>query len=377
MNLAVRDVKHNTGRFALTCLGLGMLLGVALSMIGIYRGLVEDALALTRSPGAQLWIVEQGTRGPFAESSRLAGDVREAVERIGGIAEAGSVTYQSVETRHNGRKLRLYVVGYQVGRIGGPANITAGRALTRNHYEIVVDRSTGLKLDEKIRLDRETFRVVGITSGQVSSAGDPVVFLSLEDSQDLQFKLAAGEARRQAAKGIGSTPLDSVNAIIARLYPHASLESVSRKIEKWKHLSVISQSNQEEILTKSVVERARKQIGLFTAILLVVSTVVIALIIYTMTMDKMREIATLKLIGASDFTIAGLIVQQSVIMGMIGFALGAVLVRLGKDGFPRRVILMPEDGLMFAAAVLVVCLLASALGVHAALKIEPAEALSR
>ena len=49
MNLAYRDIRHNLGRFVLTCIGLGMLLGVVLAMIGIYRGLVSEALALALS----------------------------------------------------------------------------------------------------------------------------------------------------------------------------------------------------------------------------------------------------------------------------------------------------------------------------------------
>jgi putative ABC transport system permease protein len=106
-----------------------------------------------------------------------------------------------------------------------------------------------------------------------------------------------------------------------------------------------------------------------------VSTVIIALIIYTMTMDKLREIATLKLIGAPDRTIVGLIVQQSILMGAVGFAVGAVLITLVKDVFPRRVIVLPQDVAMLGLVVLVVCLVASGLGVRLALKVEPAKAL--
>ena len=71
-------------------LGLSLLLGIVLSMIGIFRGLEFDALALARAPGADLWVVESGTRGPFAEASRVPGDTREAVARIGGVVAAGS-----------------------------------------------------------------------------------------------------------------------------------------------------------------------------------------------------------------------------------------------------------------------------------------------
>jgi putative ABC transport system permease protein len=124
-----------------------------------------------------------------------------------------------------------------------------------------------------------------------------------------------------------------------------------------------------------VVDRARRQIGLFMAILLAVSAVVVALIIYTMTMEKLKQIATLKLIGAPDRTIVGLIVQQALALGAIGWASGLVLVLLVKDYFPRRVVLEPENALMLAGIIGLVCVLASGLGVRAALRVDPATAL--
>jgi len=375
MNLAYRDIRHNLGRFLLTCFGLSLLLGVVLSMIGIYRGLVEDALTLVRTPAVDVWVVESGTRGPFAESSRIPGDTREAIARLQGVSAAGGVTYQSVEALHAGQKLRLYVVGYEPGRPGGPDRVAAGRTLGRSHYEMLADKRTGLSLGTQVALGRNNFRVVGLTDGQVSSGGDPVIYLTLLDSQELQFELAPPAARRETARGAGPGNTDTINAVVARVSQNASAARVAEAAQRWKHLSAMTQAEQENILTRSVVERARKQIGLFTAILLVVSAVIIALIIYTMTMDKLREIATLKLIGAPDRTIIGLIVQQALAMGVIGFGFGAFLITTIKDYFPRRVILQPEDGLALAAVVILVCILSSGLGVRLALKVDPATAL--
>lgn len=375
MNLALRDIRQNLGRFLLTCVGLSLLLGVVLSMIGIYRGLVEDALTLARTPGVDVWVVESGTRGPFAESSRIPGDTREAIARLQGVSAAGSMTFQSIETRYGSDKLRLYVVGYEVGRPGGPAKLVAGRPIARSHFEMVADQRAGLPLGARVALGRNTFTVVGLTSGQVSSGGDPVVYITLLDSQELQFELAPPAARRQLARGNGVGDTDTINAVVARISANRSPERVADAARRWKHLSAMTQAGQETILTRSVVERARKQIGLFTAILLVVSAVIIALILYTMTMDKLREIATLKLIGAPDRTIIGLIVQQALAMGVIGFGFGALWIVAIKDYFPRRVVLHPQDGLALAVAVIVVCVLSSGLGVRLALKVDPAAAL--
>jgi putative ABC transport system permease protein len=130
------------------------------------------------------------------------------------------------------------------------------------------------------------------------------------------------------------------------------------------------------VLSRSVVERARRQIGLFTSLLLIVSTVIIGLIIYTMTIDKKKSIATLKLIGAPDRKIVGLILQQALALGVISFVVGAALINAAQGYFPRRLLLEPTDAAMLFGIVLLVCLLASALGVRYALKIDPASALA-
>lgn len=375
MNLAYRDVRHNLFRFLLTCLGLSLLMAVVLSMIGIYNGLVVDALTIARAPQTDLWVVESGTRGPFAEASRIPGDTREAIARLHGVTEAGSITYQTAEAEVAGNKLRVYVVGYEPGRPGGPAALIDGRPIAQSHFEMVADKRAGLELADRIRLGRNTFVVVGRVENHVNSGGDPAVYITLRDAQELQFELAPPAARVQQARGGVAQSPDTVNAIIARVNANAEANVVAETARQWKHLAATTQVEQELILTRSVVDRARRQIGLFMGILLTVSAVVIALIIYTMTMEKLKQIATLKLIGAPDRTIIGLIVQQALALGGTGWALGLVLVMLIKDFFPRRVVLEPINALALAGIIVVVCILASGLGVRAALKVDPATAL--
>jgi putative ABC transport system permease protein len=320
-------------------------------------------------------VVEAGTRGPFAEASRIPGDLREAVARLAGVAAAGSVTYQTVEADYRGSKNRIYVIGYEPGRPGGPPAITAGRTIARSHYELVADERSNLAVGERLRLGRTTFTVVGLTRGQVASGGDPTVFITLLDAQKLQFDLAPPASRVQKARGGPQATRDTINAVIAQLEPNASPENVAAATYRWKHLSAITQAQQEEILTRSVVNRARQQIGMFTVILLLVTAVVIALIIYMMTMEKLKPIATLKLIGAPDRIIVGMIVQQALALGMIGLATGFALVTAIKNFFPRRVVLEFDNVFILGLIVVAVCLVASALGVRAALKVDPATAL--
>lgn len=375
MNLAWRDIRHSLTRFVMTCAGLGLLLSVVMAMIGIYRGIVVDALTIARAPNADIWIVEARSRGPFAEASRLPADTRQSIARIAGVEAAGAITYQTVEGDLRGARRRLYVIGYRIGELGGPPSIVEGRAIARSHYELVADRTAGLGVGERIRLGRTTFEVVGLTAQAVNSGGDPAVFLTLADAQKLQFDLDPSAARIQQARGGQPASRETVNAVVARVAPYADVETVAASVRQWKHLGAITQEEQEAILSQSLVDKARRQIGMFTGLLLAVSAVIIALIIYTMTMEKMRQIATLKLIGAPDSRIVGMIVQQALLLGMIGFALGATLIYNIKDYFPRRVILEVDNVMALGGIVIVVCLLASALGVRIALKADPAIAL--
>ena len=192
----------------------------------------------------------------------------------------------------------------------------------------------------------------------------------------LQFDLAPPAARRETARGAsGPRPTWSTPWSHA-LGRKPRCRTVADTIRRWKHLSVLTDTEQEQLLTRTVIERAKRQLGLFMIILTVVSAVIIALIVYTMTMDKIREIATLKLIGAPDRTIVGLILQQALMMGAIGFFAGTLFVYLFNDRFPRRIEMLPEDIASLFGVVVLVCLLASMLGVRAALRVDAARALT-
>ena len=378
MNLAYRDIKHNLLRFVLTNFGLSLLLGIVIVITGVYGGLVDDALRQARAANADLWVVEAGTNGPFAESSRIPGDTRELVARVYGVERAGAVTYQSVQTELNGKPLRLFLIGYELGRPGGPPQLIAGRDIIRSHYEIIVDRSAGLALGQEVPLGTHGhyFTVVGLMRNALTSSGDPVAYVTLLDAQALQFELAPPAERREVARSGMSETTNQINAVIAKVSPYVPINEAATALARWKHLTTLTQAQQENLLTTQVIEKSRRQQLLIMVLLIIVSAVIIALIIYTLTMDKVRSIATLKFVGAPDRTIIGLIVQQALSMGIVSYMIGLALVLTFQSYFPRRLVLDPESiGVVFLVTVLI-CLAASTLGIRLALKIDPAEALA-
>ena len=107
INLAARDILHGWGKFVFTGVGLGLLIGVTLSMAGIYRGLVDDGKALLAIGGADLWVVQRDTLGPYAEPSSVRDDVYRSLLGIPGVAAAGNVTYLTMQIEHTRGEVRV------------------------------------------------------------------------------------------------------------------------------------------------------------------------------------------------------------------------------------------------------------------------------
>jgi putative ABC transport system permease protein len=394
MNLALRDVRYRPGRFLLTGLGLSLLLATVMAMSGIYRGLVEEATSLLRSMGADLWVVQKDTNGPFAEVSRLPEDLYRVVRAVPGVREAAPVSFQSLLLRAGDRPLRVQMIGHRPAALGAAPAVAAGRPLLRARREMLLDRKAGVPLGAALRVGRVDFTVVGLTEGIVGNAGDPVAFVSLEDAQEIQFLKANETVRNERARleaSVRATPaladvpaaalgpvvenVHLVNAVLVRLEPWANAAEVAAHVERWNHYRAMTTAEQEDVLVRSLIERARQQLLLFRIILVVVVAVIIALIIYTLTLEKTRDIATLKVLGARDRTIAGLIVQEALALGLVGYGLGAVLIAFTYEYFPRRVAVIAFDQAALLVVIVGICLLASLLGIRRAVRIDPATAL--
>jgi putative ABC transport system permease protein len=211
--------------------------------------------------------------------------------------------------------------------------------------------------------------------------------LSLRDAQELQFKKSNDAIRNERARATDSLREATLprraaeqdthiaNAIAVRTSPSADPADVARDIRAWKPYDVLTTAEQEHLLTSIVIDKVSRQIRLFTVILLLVSTVIVALIVYTMTLDKVRDIATLKLIGAPQSLISRLILQHAVALGAMAFVVGAGLINVVYDRFPRRVVLLRGDELLVLGILMVMCVVASLVGIRRAASIEPLQAL--
>ena len=280
--------------------------------------------------------------------------------------------------------------------------LVAGRPLRQAHFEMIADRSLGLPLGEKLKLGKDVYEVVGLTKGMVGTGGDGLCFFPVSDAATIQFDVPGEGVRleRQArraraegqdigqmqpllleraagpASGIPALAPPQVSAVMVTLQPGANAAQVAATFATWPDITVYSTGQQINLLLAGMVDKARRQLGLFRALLIIISTIIMALIIYTLTLDKIHDIAMLKLMGARNGIMVGLILQQALIIGALGYGLAYWLGTFAFPKFPRLVVIETPDLLSLAAIVLGISVLSSLLGIWKAMRVEPNKVLS-
>ena len=422
MNLAIKDIRYHLLRFLSSTVGVALLMMIVLTIGGIVRGIILDSSTIVEETGADLWVVQRGWIGPFVEISRFPEEDYHAIQETRGVAEASPLVmaWDHVQRPMHGTPLmnflytnmvigtksmvepgwinmpmeaRFVVIGYEPGHLGGPPALVTGRPIEASHYEIVADIKTGFQLGEHIRIGEFEYTVVGLTKNMVGYTADPVVYASLNDAQNMLFepdpdllralrRRTAAELERSGGASVAAQDaitrttsrlpedLHLINAVAVKVAPGASVEEVAKEITRWKHLEVYTSARQVNMQLMGSNRLILLQLSLFRLILLLIAAVIIGLITYTFTLDKLREIAVLKLLGTPTRRIYGMILQQALVMGIAGTLLGGMLEFFSEPYFPRRVEATRGDVLQMVVVVAVISILASLVAVRRAVKVD-------
>ena len=173
MDLATKDVRRHAGRFAITVVGVGLLVAIVLFMNGMYRGNISDGVWFIAHTDVDLWVVERGRGGPFNEQSRVAQGVYRSVAAVPGVAKASPFITYAVQREIAGKNQQFSIVGYDVlGGLGGPPAVSNGRAIRAPRFEVVADAKLGLRLQQRVHLGLHDYTVVGLIKGAVDIGGN-------------------------------------------------------------------------------------------------------------------------------------------------------------------------------------------------------------
>src|SRR4030042_7024486 len=104
MDLAIYDLKLHRVRFIATVIGVGLLFTIVLAMNGLYRGNINEGLALIKATNPDLWAVERYRGGPFNEQSTLPEFYHYSIKAMPGVENASPFIYYTVERPISGKR---------------------------------------------------------------------------------------------------------------------------------------------------------------------------------------------------------------------------------------------------------------------------------
>jgi putative ABC transport system permease protein len=354
--VARRNLLAEKVRLLMSIGGVAFAVLLILLVASLYRGWSAAGGLFEQLPG-DIWLAQVGTSDPLRTSSFLPAAAIGAVEAVPGVAAVVPVYSRRIAVRSEGKEFSVYFMG-----LDADASETAWPAQYRRFLPgpggVVVDavfaKDAGLEVGD-------TLDVLGrpLEVKQIEPGGNPIFEIAFLNGDDARELLA----------------LDGyVSYYLVSSGPGADAEEVARRATAAVPGSEVhTPADFAEATSELVRQGFLPVVGALVAIGFAIGGAVIALTIYTATIEKARDFGVLKAIGADDRFVYSIVIRQSVGVGAAGAALGIVSSSLAATLIRREV---PEF-VTELQALDAVGVFAVALVVSAAAAFVPARRISR
>lgn len=368
--------------------------GVAFSVLlfvmilGMYLGFDKMASAYINSVNTDLWVFQEGSSDMFQGSSVLSSHVEEQLKTWPEVKEVVPVLARQVGVQFKGKDTRLFLIGFDTERnLGGPIRMSEGASIPQKG-QIIVDkvfaRSQGVKIGDTLRVLSKDLKVVGI-----SDDGGMLIFqfafVALEDGQDLLNPAKLGTyvgSKGAIAWGVVKTHARTTggfsNYFLVGLDNPKMKDTVAKRINTGiEGVKAESKESFASINRRLIADSFLPVLSIFLVIGFVVGVSVIGLTIYTATVEKTREYGILKAVGGTNWQLYKVVLEQSMIAGVLGYLLGLLLsvggIYLSTYLVPQFVMMtnIPVLGGIFVLALLMSAV-ASYIPVQRIVKLDPA-----
>jgi len=371
-NLARKLLLHDRLRFAVAIAGVSVSVMLVLVQVGLYFGFMDTASSIIDASKADIWVGKKSNESfefatPFDERAFYR------VSSVPGVAYAERVVMNFAQFKlADGGDLGVQIVGVETAAghapLLAPWNVIAGDA--RRLAEpgaIVLDRTEYAKL----KIDRVGHiteiagvraEVVALTRGIRSFTTSPIIFTDVRTARSYLPQLGSGEP---------------VTYVLVKAAPGADVAAVQARIDALPHLAAYTTAQMSERTRTYWSTRTGVGASFFTTAVLgiLVGLVVVGQILYSGTLQYIREYGTLKAMGAKNSAVVKVILSQAMISAALGFAVGAPLamaMRIAMKGANLTVALFPALYAGTAVITAAMCAFAALLSIVKVLRLDPA-----
>jgi putative ABC transport system permease protein len=367
--IARKNLFHDRVRFVITLVGISFSVVLILVQVGVYLGMMYNTSSIIEHTDADLWITARNNRN-FDFSMPFPEHRENQARAVPGVAQTKKlILVWSLMKIKGGGSENVEMVGFDPeSGIGGPWEMLQGEVGdVKFHRGVIVDESSTSKLgalaigDYREVVNRKV-RVVGICRGARRITTAPVLFTSYRTAQELNPWIA-----------------QQTVFVLVKAQPGTDIAELRDRLARVMNLEDVYTRQQFINATRSYWTFSTGM-GIafgFTILMgIVVGAVIVSQTIYGATIEHLREFGTLKALGAENRMVYGIILQQALISGVLGFVIGLVInfgvVRAYSS--TGQAIIQPWQ--LFAADFLITqltCVAASLISVRKAMQVDPME----
>ena len=341
--LTLRDLVYRRTRFIV----VSVLGAVVFALLFVMTGLVEqfnlEPYDTVDSIDAETWVLPENVKGPFTAGPAMPISI---IDEVQAAAKNPGVTARSSLSEDGGPDEEVIVIGHELNGLGTPSP-TDGRP-AEGSRELVADTSLGLDLGATVTLGAEEFTVVGTNTDTTLLAGIPVVFMPLEDAQNLVFR---------------TTEVISVVFVDGEL---SSLPSGTKTMTSGEVAADVLEP----------LEGAIASVDLVRVLLWIVAAIIIGAVVYLSALERQRDFAVLKAIGAPDSALLSSLALQAVLVALISVGLAAIIQIFLAPVFPLRVRVPSRAFWQLPLFAVVMSLIAGAVGMRRVVRADPSQAFA-
>ena len=339
--VSLRDLQFRRRRFAVGIAGTALVLGITLVLSGMTTSFDNEARRSTNAFHGEAWVVPEGSSGAFLSSATLPTALADEVSAATGD-DAVPIALLFGKIPIGGTPTQVNVHGIPSGSFAAPP-LKDGRAVEQPG-ETVVDAVLDLDIGDTVVLDEHELRVVGRTDGLTYRAGIATIQIEFSEAQEIGFG-GADLATAIVSAGAVAAPPSGTAVLTPEQVKHDLLQPM---------------------------KAAKKQITTMQWLLWVVATMIIGSVVYLSALDRVRDFAVFKAMGAPDRSVLTGLMAQSLLLCALSYLVGIVLSVVITPFMPLRSEVPTYAYFGLAVIAVVVGLASSVAGARRALSVDPA-----
>lgn len=405
-SIARKNLLEDIPRFLVAQAGIMFAVSLVTIQLGILKGFTRSTALLVDNSTADIWVASQELVH-LELTMPLPLSLASQAQEVEGVQRVEILINQSARWRNQSGKIApVRVIGFDPqGTLFQPWNLQVGSvAALQQPYQVLLDQSNFGSLGVRNQGDTAQISalpatVAGWVQGTQSIASSAFLYTSLETANayataglqsDVQCRLEAEglvctssfnrvDEDPKAAPPKALSGSDAITYLLIRARPNEDLAALKERLDR--ALPGTRAFTREELSEQTrIYWRDRTGVGfilgLGASVGVVVGMVIVGQILYSSVSDHLKEFGTLKAMGASDWIIYRVIVEQALWMAILGyFPSIALCMGLGAWTMATQgimILITPTTALILFGVTVGMCASSAVFAIQKVTRVDPA-----